>query len=105
MVTRISPAQDAVPRGLPHRLDGFLHRGLHSVGLRGTLATSGAAMAQTDAFIPANENLGVVAASAYVNGRRVADVSLAEAGAWAQRPVTSSGSACTNPAPRSWARC
>jgi magnesium transporter len=43
-------------------------------------------MAQTDAFIPANENLGVVAASAYVNGRRVADVSLAEAGAWAQRP-------------------
>src|SRR4051795_10918234 len=43
-------------------------------------------MAQTDAFIPANENLGVVAASAYVNGRRIADVSLAEAGAWAQRP-------------------
>src|SRR3954453_739336 len=42
-------------------------------------------MAQPDAFAPANENLGVVAASAYVDGRRIADISLAEAGAWACR--------------------
>src|SRR3954452_18153406 len=43
-------------------------------------------MAQPDAFVPANENLGVVAASAYVDGRRIADISLAEAGEWARRP-------------------
>jgi magnesium transporter len=43
-------------------------------------------MAHSEVFAPANENLGLVAASAYVDGRRVAEVSLAEAGEWAQRP-------------------
>jgi magnesium transporter len=42
--------------------------------------------AHPDGFAPANENLGVVAASAYVDGRRVANVGLAEAGDWARRP-------------------
>src|SRR5215213_2450999 len=43
-------------------------------------------MAQADAVAPANENFGVVAASAYVDGRRIAEVALAEAGEWARRP-------------------
>jgi magnesium transporter len=43
-------------------------------------------MAHSEVLVPANENLGLVAASAYVDGRRVAEVSLAEAGEWAQRP-------------------
>src|SRR4051795_10313946 len=43
-------------------------------------------MAQTEVRAPANENFGVVAASAYVDGRRVAHVGLSEAGAWVQRP-------------------
>ena len=43
-------------------------------------------MAHANALSPANENLGIVAASAYVDGRRVATVSLAEAGEWARRP-------------------
>ncbi len=43
-------------------------------------------MTHSDVFAPANENLGLVAASAYVDGRRVANVSLAEAGEWARRP-------------------
>jgi magnesium transporter len=43
-------------------------------------------MAQPDALAPANENFGLVAASAYVDGRRVSEVGLAEAGEWARRP-------------------
>ena len=43
-------------------------------------------MAQSYAFPAANENRGVVAASAYVDGRRVADISVVEAGEWARRP-------------------
>ena len=43
-------------------------------------------MAQADAVALANENFGVVAASAYVDGRRVATVSLLDAGEWARRP-------------------
>src|SRR3954454_21767061 len=43
-------------------------------------------MAQPKASAPANENLGLVAASAYVDGRRIADISMAEAGEWACRP-------------------
>jgi magnesium transporter len=43
-------------------------------------------MAHSDALSPANENLGIVAASAYVDGRRVATVSLLDAGEWARRP-------------------
>jgi magnesium transporter len=43
-------------------------------------------MAQTEVRAPANENFGVVASSAYVDGRRVAEVRLAEAGEWARRP-------------------
>jgi magnesium transporter len=43
-------------------------------------------MAPSVALVPANENLGLVASCAYVDGRRVADVSIAEAGAWVQRP-------------------
>ena len=43
-------------------------------------------MAQSYAFPAANENRGVVAASAYVDGRRVADISVVEAGEWVRRP-------------------
>src|SRR3954449_5903678 len=43
-------------------------------------------MAHSEVLVPANESLGLVAAGAYVNGRRVAEVSLAEAGEWARRP-------------------
>ena len=43
-------------------------------------------MAQTEVRAPANENFGVVASSAYVDGRRVAEVRLAEAGEWARHP-------------------
>ena len=46
----------------------------------------GVGMTQANAFAPANENFGVVAASAYVDGRRVAHVGLSEAGEWARRP-------------------
>jgi hypothetical protein len=46
----------------------------------------GVGMTQADAVAPANENFGVVAASAYVDGRRVAHVGLSEAGEWARRP-------------------
>ena len=35
---------------------------------------------------PATETPGVIAASAYVHGRRVAEVALDEAGAWAKQP-------------------
>src|SRR3954462_9046968 len=43
-------------------------------------------MAHSEVLAPANENFGVVASSAYVDGRRVAEVSLAEAGEWPPRP-------------------
>src|SRR5689334_8149695 len=43
-------------------------------------------MAQTEVCAPANENFGVVASSAYADGRRVAHVGLSEAGEWARRP-------------------
>src|SRR3954449_4500279 len=43
-------------------------------------------MAHSEVLAPANENLGLVASCAYVDGRRVADVSIAEAGARVQRP-------------------
>src|SRR3954464_5706464 len=43
-------------------------------------------MAPSVALVPANENRGLVASCAYVDGRRVADVNLSDAGEWAQRP-------------------